>query len=164
MLDPFSTNRKAAVFLFFVSNFNSFDKNYQSLGDNSLLMDATKIHTARYEIAANSFQSLSKSNPTQATWYDFAGLGICNHIMISELMIMNDSTRQIHWHRDRYSENRLVIVMGFGVKVMFSNQYGLDFFGTVDMVPFTTGKYSPEGKGVNFPQIFDLKVSAVAMF
>jgi hypothetical protein len=140
------------------------DKNYQPFKDNPFLMDAIRVRTTRYEMAANFFQPFSADNPTHGMWYNFVGLGVANHTVAYNYTITGDDMGEIYSIKDSYSEDKLVIVLGVGATAMLSNRYGVDLSVTADLVPFITGKYSPEGKGANFSYIFDFKLGMATMF
>jgi hypothetical protein len=160
----FAVNDKIAIQVIVSRSGMKPDENYPLFKDNPWLIDAINIRTTRYEVAVNFFQPFSKKDSTRAIWYNFAGLGLANHSIGLNMTLKDISTGEIYMLNGGYSDNRFVMVFGFGVMAMLSDKYGFDFSGTADMVPFITGKYSPEGKGIVFSRIFDLKISAVVMF
>jgi hypothetical protein len=129
----------------------------------TILDEDLSFHATRFEAAINVFEPLSRRDNPRNMWYVLAGLGSIQHTAITKGTVRNDITGEIIKIDERQSNSKFVIVIGLGAIKMISKNIGFDLGGTMDIVSIPTGSDEP-GQGMSHSYIFDLKLSAVAVF
>ncbi len=130
----------------------------------TLISESIEAHTTRYELAINFFRPIWGHDEGRGMLHTLFGLGQAINNISVKGTVRDYRNGQIVEIKENHSDSRLAIVLGCGAMTMVSAHLGMELSGTMEMIPFITGKYSSNGKGIIFSQIFDLKASVVAKF
>jgi hypothetical protein len=121
------------------------------------------INITRYEVAINVFEPISRVKEYPNYFYAFSGLGLATHTMTTKATLRNISTDETLRIEDKNTKNKFAMVFGMGFLSKLSKHAGIDFSGTIDMIPVDA--YTSRGeKTVAYAYLFDFKLSAVYMF
>ncbi len=129
------------------------------------LLDGTiEAHTTRYELAINFFRPIWRHDEGRGMLYTILGLGQAINNISAKGTVRDYRNGQIFEISESHSDSKLAVVLGCGILTMVSGHLGMELSGTMEMIPVVTGKYSSNGRGIIFSQIFGLKTSIVAKF
>jgi hypothetical protein len=129
----------------------------------SIMDQDISIDITRYEVAVNVFEPISRVKEYPNYFYAFSGLGLATHTMTTKATLRNISTDETLRIEDKNTKNKFAMVFGLGFLSKLSKHAGIDFSGTMDMIPVDAYTSSGE-KTADYAYLFDFKLSAIYMF